>query len=202
MYPFVLFFRLFFVGNQTIMHSLLILSLYAIAGQCKPIATAPTVTIDSGTLTGKNSPPSVNQYLGIPFGTAARFEKAKPIAPWQGIYQATDYKPTCIQQFDYPEDARNATIKWFNTPPPPGGESEDCLNINVWAPAGATPGSKPVMFWIYGGGFKFGSGALPMYEGINFAQNQDVVLVTANYRNNVFGWPGSPDIPQSEQNLG
>lgn len=93
-------------------------------------------------------------------------------------------------------------MTWFNTPPPPGKDGEDCLNLNVYAPAGAEPGSKAVLFWIYGGSFKFGSGSLPMYDGANLAGNQDVVVVTANYRTNVFGFPGSPDLPIDQQNLG
>lgn len=58
---------------------------------------------------------------------------------------------TIAQQFNYPEASRNFTIEAFNTPAPP--ESEDCLHVNIFAPAGARSGAtlKPVMFWIYGG---------------------------------------------------
>ena len=60
--------------------------------------------------------------------------------------------------------------------------SEDCLFLNVWRPAGAAAGAKlPVMVWIYGGAFLFGSGSNPTTSGVGFAK-QGVILVTFNYR--------------------
>ena len=60
--------------------------------------------------------------------------------------------------------------------------SEDCLFVNVWRPAAAAPGAKlPVMVWIHGGAFVFGSGSCPGFSGVPFA-GQGVVLVTFNYR--------------------
>ena len=75
------------------------------------------------------------------------------------------------------------------------------------------------MFWIYGGAFQFGSGDLFAYDGSAFAAYQDVVLVTHNYRTNgkafdvpartsklmssiVFGFPGAPELPVTQRNLG
>lgn len=62
------------------------------------------------------------------------------------------------------------------------GESEDCLYLNVYAPA--TGADKPVMFWIYGGGLQFGTAGQYVYDGSSIASNQDVVVVSANYRIN------------------
>ena len=60
--------------------------------------------------------------------------------------------------------------------------AEDCLFLNVWRPAGAVPGPKlPVMVWIHGGAFVFGSGSQPDFSGVPFAK-QGVLLVTFNYR--------------------
>lgn len=73
----------------------------------------------------------------------------------------------------------------FNTPAPP--ESEDCLSVNVYAPALPYNGGnklRPVMFWIYGGALEFGNNASPAYDGTSFAANQDVILVAINYRTN------------------
>jgi len=86
-----------------------------------------------------------------------------------------------------------------NAPPSPApsparAASEDCLFLNVWSPASAAPGAKlPVMFWIYGGGFVFGSSALPNTSGIQFAK-QSVVLVAANYRIGRFGFFAFPSL--------
>jgi len=73
----------------------------------------------------------------------------------------------------------------FNTPAPP--ESEDCLFINIFAPAGAAHLDgllKPVMFWIFGGNLQFGWNGQAAFDGSSFAANQDVVIVSPNYRTN------------------
>lgn len=191
--------------------ALLTLAFYASTASsapCNDTNTRPTATIDSGVVVGTttslpSSTITVNKFLGIPFGAPpVRFSPPKPAAPWQFNYDASEYKPACIQKFNYPEAVRNLTIEWFSTPGPPAGESEDCLNLNVFAPASATEGSKAVLFWIYGGAFSFGSGSLPLYDGSSFATNHDVVVVTFNYRVNIFGFPGSSDLPETERNLG
>ena len=116
---------------------------------------APTASIDSGVVVGTttvlpSSTVTVNRFLGVPFAAPpVRFEPPMSPEPWSEPYDATEYKPACIQEFTYPEASREATIAWFDTPPPPAGESEDCLNLNVYAPASGEQG-KAVMFWIYG----------------------------------------------------
>jgi len=85
----------------------------------------------------------------------------------------------------------------FGPPPAPGAPptpvpSEDCLFLNVWRPAAATPTAKlPVMVWIHGGGFVGGSGAFPMTSGVQFAKG-GVVLVSFNYRLGRFGFFAFP----------
>jgi para-nitrobenzyl esterase len=67
-------------------------------------------------------------------------------------------------------------------------ESEDCLVLNVWAPAGDTQVKKPVLVWLHGGGFAVGSGGVRIYDGEGLARLGDVVVVTVNHRLNVFGY--------------
>ncbi|KAF4587403.1 carboxylesterase domain-containing protein [Ophiocordyceps camponoti-floridani] len=185
-------------------HLLLLLTASGLA-----TASCPTVTAESGIFMGSEtklpSPdsPIVNRFLGIPFAEPPiRFQLPEPARRSRQVYNATDFKPACIQKFDGPLPNKRRIKEWFNTPPPPAGESEDCLYLNVYAPVGATQGSKAVLFWIFGGGFSFGSGTTPLYDGVSFVSNQDVVIVTINYRTNVFGFPGSPEKPRSEQNIG
>ncbi|KAG6021951.1 hypothetical protein E4U41_002356, partial [Claviceps citrina] len=173
---------------------------------------APSATIDTGSLTGisttlpglESSP--VSRFLGIRFGQPpVRFAPAQPAQPWSGTYDATAYRPTCLQQFNYPDEKRNRSMRWFNSPPFPGSESEDCLFLNVYAPGSAAADAadkKAILVWIYGGSFKIGSAASPAYDGTQFAATQDVIIVTFNYRLGVFGFPGSPQIAQRERNLG
>ncbi|SCO40515.1 related to triacylglycerol lipase V precursor [Fusarium fujikuroi] len=192
-------------------YKLLTTALYAGATLALPqskTASNPTATIDNGIIIGTSTsiPDSklkVNQFLGIPFAEKPiRFSPPKPAKPWDYPYNATVYKPACFMKFNYPEERRNQTIEIFATPGPPAGTSEDCLNLNIFAPAGAKPGSKPVAFWIHGGSFSHGSGSLPYYEGSKMAGYEDLVVVTVNYRTNIFGFPETYDLPEGEWNLG
>ena len=71
----------------------------------------------------------------------------------------------------------------FNNPPPE--ESEDCLYLNVYAPATPPGGAgRAVMFWIYGGSLQFGNAGQDTYDGSSFAAYEDVIVVTTNYRTN------------------
>ncbi|KIJ56381.1 hypothetical protein M422DRAFT_239602 [Sphaerobolus stellatus SS14] len=162
--------------------------------------TAPVVKTTSGTLTGTTTN-GVNMFKGIRFGIAPvgnlRWEPPQPFIS-NANFQTTQLPPSCVQQFAFA--GQNLTELLFNTPPPPS-ESEDCLFLNVWAPANTTT-LKPVLFWIYGGGLAFGTGSLPAYDGTSFAENQDIVVVTFNYRTNVFGFPEAEELFPNGENLG
>ena len=131
-----------------------VLFLFA-SSDAAPLAdAAPTVTIDSGAVFGvatslAGATVIVDKYLGVPYGAQpVRFSPAVKPSPWQQPFNATQYGPACLQAFNYPEASRNASMTWYNTPPPPAGESEDCLNVNVFVPR--TPSkNKVVMVWIY-----------------------------------------------------
>ena len=77
--------------------------------------------------------------------------------------------------------------------------SEDCLTLNVWTKPQVGESKKAVLVWIYGGGFTTGNSDNVAYNGQYIAQDEDVVLVSFNYRLNVFGFPGTPN---ATQNLG
>ena len=82
-------------------------------------------------------------------------------------------------------------------------ESEDCLYLNVYAPTTPPPpGGRAVMFWIFGGSLQFGTAGQPMYDGSGFASYEDVIIVSTNYRTNLFGFPPSSNLPLTGHNLG
>ncbi|KAG5932272.1 hypothetical protein E4U53_001398 [Claviceps sorghi] len=191
--------------------TILILSTHAAFGSASSEAHArpqTTATIDSGVIVGAAvvepvSQATVVRYLGVPFGAPPeRFKPPRRPEPWCSPYDASNYKPACMQKFDYPVERQKMLMAWYNTPPSVAGESEDCLNLNVFVPVSRRKRPKPVLFWLFGGGFNFGTGSLPLYDGTSFAANQDVIVVTSNYRTNVFGFPGSPEMNLTEQNLG
>ena len=129
-------------------------SIFWLCGATPAAITGATVTIDSGVVIGTatsflGASVSVNKFLGIPFAASpTRFSEAARPTPWQEPLDASKYGPACIQQFNYPEAARDQNIAFFDTPPPAGGESEDCLNLNIYMPASPTL-DKTVMVWIY-----------------------------------------------------
>lgn len=149
--------------------------------------TPPVVRVDSGQLQGAVND-GVVSYKGIPFAAPPvgklRWRPPQPPARWTGVRQATKFGADCMQMRFGPPPAPSA--------PPARAPSEDCLYLNVWAPASAAPGAKlPVMFWIYGGGFVGGSSAFPLTSGTQFAKH-GVVLVAANYRVGRFGFFAFP----------
>ncbi|TQJ30193.1 carboxylesterase/lipase family protein [Microbacterium sp. SLBN-146] len=79
-------------------------------------------------------------------------------------------------------------------------QSEDCLTLNVWSPESATSQHPlPVMVWVHGGAYAFGGARSPSYDGTLLAQD-DVVVVTINYRLGALGWLDLPELGPS--NLG
>ncbi|HYM76036.1 MAG TPA: carboxylesterase family protein [Candidatus Dormibacteraeota bacterium] len=150
-------------------------------------AQPPVVRVDSGEMQGV-AEGGVVSYKGIPFAAPPvgdlRWRPPQPAARWTGVRQATEFGADCMQGRFGPPPAPGA--------PPARAPSEDCLFLNVWKPSSAAAGAKlPVMVWIYGGGFVFGSSAMPSTSGTQFAK-QGVILVAANYRVGRFGFFAFP----------
>jgi carboxylesterase 2/para-nitrobenzyl esterase len=145
------------------------------------------VTIDTGTLQGiPGRDPSVTVFRGIPYAAPPtgdrRWRPPAPAQPWTGIRAAAHFGPMCPQS---PQDAKSAGI---GLP-----LSEDCLHLNVWTAADAESAGLPVLVWIYGGGFRAGTGANPRFDGERLAA-KGVVVVTFNYRLGVFGFLAAPEL--------
>ncbi|KAK3101542.1 hypothetical protein FSP39_004328 [Pinctada imbricata] len=121
-------------------------------------------------------------YAKPPVGNL-RFRKSELADPWRGVLDATDYGPSCIQAF-YPNDMR--LIPNLNT-------TEDCLQLNIFVPRTLSKASSlPTMVWVHGGSLTNGQGT--MFDGSMLALRGNVILVTINYRLNVFGFFAAGDV--------
>ncbi len=145
-------------------------------------ADSLTVKTEQGKVHGKTiNDGKVKAFLGLPYAAPPvgdlRWKAPGPAAKWTGERDATKFGAHCAQGHVFDD-----MIFQDN------GESEDCLSLNVYAPADATKKSKlPVMFWIHGGGYAGGSGDEPRHNG-DFLPLKGVVLVTINYRLGVMGF--------------
>ncbi|OJA14825.1 hypothetical protein AZE42_11599 [Rhizopogon vesiculosus] len=185
-------------------------SLVLLAAYCHLVAAdsaAPTVTLDTATVTGVASS-SVNEWFGIPFAQPPtgnlRFQLPQPIPSYNTSFSATTYGPSCPQQnvtLSIPPNLPAETLEYLPNASFNITASEDCLTVNVIAPATATPGSKlPVVIWIFGGGFEFGSastsnGSMIVNKAIDL--NVPTVYVSMNYRLTAFGFLASKEVKQA-----
>ncbi|WP_327099726.1 carboxylesterase family protein [Nocardia vinacea] len=131
---------------------------------------------------------AVTAFRGIPFATAERFGAPRAPAPWPGIRDSVEIGPAAPQLASRLERVMGR----FTV-----AQAEDCLSLNVWAPAGS---GHPVLVFLHGGGFTSGSGGLAWYDGAELAEHGDIVVVTINYRLGVLGYLCLPGV--SEGNLG
>ena len=132
------------------------------------------------------SSPEVRVFKGIPYAAPPvgdlRWRAPKPAVHWEGTRKADEFGSVCMQ----------------------GGNqkmSEDCLYLNVWTGAKTASEKRPVMFWIYGGGYYTGSGSQAMYDGEALAK-KGAVVVTFNYRLGAFGFFAYPELTKESDRRG
>lgn len=148
---------------------------------------APRATVTGGTLAGRLATidgVTLQEFQGIPYAAPPlgplRWKPPQAVAAWQGVREATGFGPRCMQLPLFGDMVFRSR-----------GMSEDCLYLNVWAPADRTTGKRPVLVYFYGGGFLAGDGSEPRYDGASLAA-KGLVTVTVNYRLGVFGFLAAP----------
>ena len=157
------------------------LMLFAVSSYATTVQTTGPVKTDTGPVLGKliGEDKSIVVYRGIPYAAPPvgdlRWRPPAPATPWTGVLEAFEFGPVAPQ-----------TPNTFGGVAEDANMSEDCLYLNIWTGAESEEDKLPVMVWIHGGGFTIGAGSLSRYDGTKLA-DAGVVLVTINYRLNVFG---------------
>jgi para-nitrobenzyl esterase len=149
-----------------------------------PVASDNTlINLDTGDIIGYQNNLGVSIWRGVPFAQPPvgdlRWRAPRPPVSWQQPRQMLEAGPDCANQANNTSAGKNLI-----------NGSEDCLYLNVFAPANAK--DLPVMFWIHGGANNGGTSNHPMLDGSQLASQFDVVVVSINYRLSAFGWLSHP----------
>ncbi|MBO9620426.1 MAG: carboxylesterase family protein [Niabella sp.] len=159
-------------------------SLQAIAQM--PTSAPAQVQVQNGMLEGfTDAKTGLNLFLGVPFAQPPtgplRWKAPQPLQNWNGIRSAKKFGPRPVQTNVFGDMIYRSDSM-----------SEDCLYLNIWAPA--NKGKKlPVLVYFYGGGFVAGESSEPRYDGAAMAQ-KGIIAITVNYRLNIFGFFAHPEL--------
>jgi carboxylesterase type B len=167
-------------------------TLGSIAASSPGPATQPQsliVSTGAGQIEGRTTG-TVDQFLGVPYAAppagARRWQPPQPVTPWTGVRSALSYGGRCAQL----ANGNGPRI-----------DNEDCLYLNVYAPAVIPSGRKlAVMFMIHGGGLTTGAG--DQQDGSLLASSQNIIVVSVNYRLGPFGFLALPGLDSAGTNGG
>jgi len=144
------------------------------------------VTYRDGTVEGVDSS-GVKIFRGIPFAQPPvgnlRWKAPQPVKAWTGVRPAKAFGPDPEQNNVFGDMVFEGK-----------GKSEDCLYLNVWTPAKKMNEKLPVLIYFNGGGLVAGSGSEPRYQGLRLARRGNIIVVTANYREGIFGFFSLPEL--------
>jgi para-nitrobenzyl esterase len=161
---------------------ILMMNLVAVAGSAQTLP--PTIRLTTGGFLQGSQQGNVVSFKGIPYAKPPvgdlRWTPPQAPTPWPGLRSAMAFGPKCVQPlFDSAGQVSGVE------------GSEDCLTLNVWAPAGAAPRSLPVLFFIHGGNYLNGSASLPYYDAGYLSEHGPAVVVTIDYRLGALGFLAS-----------
>ena len=165
------------------------------------------VEVENGPVQGlPAADPRITSFKGIPFAAAPvgknRWRAPQPAEDWEGVLEAFQFAPIGMQARPGVDRDNIYSREWHVDPDIP--MSEDCLYLNVWTPAVSADERLPVFVWFFGGGLQVGYTSEMEFDGERIAR-RGVVVVTVNYRLNVFGFFCHPEItaenPEAPANL-
>lgn len=150
--------------------------------------------------------PRITAFKGIPFAQPPvgenRWRAPQPAKDWEGVFDAVRFAPVSVQ--DTPGIGDDIYCReWHVDPEIP--MDEDCLYLNIWTGAKTAEEKQPVLVWFFGGALQWGYPAEMEFDGERLAR-RGIVVVTVNYRLNVFGFLAHPELtaqqPEAPANFG
>jgi para-nitrobenzyl esterase len=148
---------------------------------------AVQASIENGVIEGNyDTKTGVQTYFGVPFAKPPvgelRWKAPQLLDNWSGVKETKKFGPRPMQAIVFGDMNSRSN-----------GLSEDCLYLNVWTPAKRNVKDLPVLVYFYGGGNVAGDGSEPRYDGESMSK-KGIVVVTCNYRLNVFGNFAHPEL--------
>ncbi|MDO5424575.1 MAG: carboxylesterase family protein [Eubacteriales bacterium] len=139
------------------------------------------------------------EYRGVPYAQPPigelRWKAPQPPKPWEGVRHADTYPPCCMQP---PQQDSLYRKEFYENPDFNRIPSEDCLYLNIWTPKEPGEHPFPVAFWIHGGAFLHGYATELEFDGAEYAK-RGVILVSVEYRCNLFGFLAHPWLSQENE---
>ncbi|NNE77413.1 MAG: carboxylesterase family protein [Pricia sp.] len=144
-------------------------------------------TITQGIIEGNyNTHTGIQTYFGVPFAKPPignlRWKAPQPLEPWEGVKKTKSFGPRPMQ-----------TMVFGDMKSRSDGVSEDCLYLNIWTPMTRNTKNLPVLVYFFGGGNVAGDASEYRYDGESMAK-KGMVVVTTNYRLNIFGFFAHPEL--------
>ena len=170
---------------QILIFTLILSSTYSPAQETNSFPVQ--VKIENGTIEGNyDTHNGIQRYFGIPFAKPPvgelRWKAPQPLDNWGAIKETKSFGPRPMQ-----------TMVFGDMNSRSNGVSEDCLYLNIWTPANMDTKDLPVLVYFFGGGNVAGDASEPRYDGESMAK-EGIVVVTTNYRLNIFGFLAHPEL--------
>ena len=145
--------------------------------------------------------PYITSYKGVPFAKPPvgelRWREPQKLEPYEGVLDCFDFAPISMQNTPGENKEDFYSKEWNLYPDIP--MSEDCLYLNIWTPAKTGEEKLPVYVWYFGGGLQYGNTAEMEFDGERIAR-RNIVVVTVNYRINIFGFFAHPELTRENPN--
>ena len=156
-----------------------------------------TVETKYGICEGVTSDAGYALFKGIPYAAppvgALRWKPPVNPASWDGVRKCDQWGPASMQRVAFVSRHTGYGKEFYPNGDYPPEMSEDCLYLNIWTPAQSADANLPVMMWLHGGGVQTGYGHEIEFDGDEYCR-RGVILVTVNYRLNIFGYFSHPEL--------